>query len=55
MWSLNIYLLNHMSAYLLITPILQQGILELILYGDLVINSKELLDDPFKKSISCDK
>ena len=33
----------------LITPILQQGMLELVLYGDLVINSKELMGDSFKK------
>ena len=37
------------------TPILQQGILELVLYGDLVINSKELLGDPFKKTFNCYK
>ena len=36
----------------LITPILQQGILELALFSDLVINSKELLGDPFKKTIN---
>ena len=36
----------------LITQILQQGILELALFSDLVINSKELLDDPFKKTIN---
>ena len=32
----------------LITPILHQGILELLNYGGLVINSKELLGDPFE-------
>ena len=39
----------------LITPILQQGILELVLYDDLVINAKELLGDPFNKTINCYK
>ena len=39
----------------LITPTLQQGILELVLYGDLVINSNELLGDPFIKTTSCYK
>ena len=37
----------------LMTQILQQGILELVLYGDLVLNAKELLCDPFKKTINC--
>ena len=37
----------------LITPILQQGILALVLYGDLVIDSKELLGNPFNKTINC--
>ena len=52
MWSLNTYLVNYMSAYFLITTIEEQGILALVLYGDLVINSKELLDGPFKKTIN---
>ena len=45
---------SYVSIFL-ITPILQQGILELALYGDLVINSKELLGYPFKKTINCYK
>ena len=39
----------------LITQILQQGILELVLYADLVIDSVTLLDNPFKKTINCYK
>ena len=55
------FILNVVIKYLLaefyvsiflITPILQQGILELVLYGDLVIHSKDLLGDPFKKTIN---
>ena len=42
-------------SILLITQILQQGILELVLYGDLVIDSKGLLDNRFKKKINCYK
>ena len=45
---------SYVSIFL-IAPILQQGILELVLYGDIVINSKELLGDPFKKTINCYK
>ena len=48
------YLLTELYVSIfLLTPILEQGILKLEVYGDLVINSKEFLDDPFKKTINC--
>ena len=50
------YLLAELNVSIfLITPILQQGILELVFYDDLVINSKELLGDSFEKRINCYK
>ena len=45
---------SYVSIFL-IAPIQQLGILELLLYGDIVINSKELLGDSFKKTINCYK
>ena len=54
MWSLY-FLADLYVSIFLITPILQHGVLELVLYGDLIINSKELMGDPFKKTISCFK
>ena len=48
------YLLTELYVSIfLLTTILEQGILKLEVYGDLVINSKEFLDDPFKKTINC--